>query len=79
MVLTSIRCLRGAAGLLQGARLVAAQTADPEPEHHGRRLDVRQLPLLAPDPVGATQGAGLVGWQGHQWCDRGQREAGQGQ
>lgn len=42
------------AWLQNGIGQVAHQAPDPEPEHHGRRLDVCELSLLASDSAGAV-------------------------
>ena len=56
------RWFRSRTWILQGACLFSSQVADPEPVHHGCRLDVRQLPLLSPDPVRASPGPWMEGW-----------------
>lgn len=46
------RCIRRQAWLHHRTSQIADQTANPEPQHHGRRLDVCELSLLPSNFVG---------------------------
>ena len=53
------RQIRNGPRLPNRPRQVPHQAPDPKPQHYGRRLDVRQLSLLAPHPSRAARRPGL--------------------
>ena len=55
MLIYLCRCLCLQTRLLQAPGQISSEVADPESQHHGRRLDVCQLPLLSPNPNRASR------------------------